>query len=1121
MCPRPLAFCFVLVVLAAAQALVSSPALPSDPAAAPDPPASAASQEQNFEFFEKQVRPILATRCYECHSGRVDKPKGGLRLDLREAALKGGDTGPAIVPGKPRESLLVDAIRYDGLYQMPPKSKLPAEEIAILTRWVELGAPWPQTDNAPEATSKGGAGQEKEFDLSRRRAEHWCWQPIRAASPPAVRLVDWCREPLDAFILARLEEAGLVPAPRADTATLVRRVYYDLVGLPPTPQEVAALVADPAPDAYERLVDRLLASPQFGERWGRHWLDLVRYAESRGHEFDYDIPNAFEYRDYVIRGLNADVPYDQWVLEHLAGDLLSPPRRHPVEGYNESILGTGFWLLGEWVHSPVDIRKDACDRIDNMLDVFSKTFLGLTVACARCHDHKFDAISQRDYYALAGYLHSASYRLTRLADWSHDRPLAARLAALERSTRPRLAAALAEALRARQEALATRLVEEIASGGQALQVLDCDLSGARVIVDYSRLTPGQWMTEGPTFGEGPVRAGQLRLPDEPDQPLAFADASAACRQPFWGDLGAAPQAQTDPGRLGSWLRAGRTLKTPTFTLESGQVHYLIEGAGQVYAAVDLHAMINGPLHGELVKETGGNSDLPRRWITHDLSRYVGHRVHLEFSPKEGEDFRLLMVVEGARRPSAPAPRPNRLLAPLEAAAASTRQALALQLIDQTLTQLADDRLADDSHPEDRAALANWMLATSGLDTQPPPAVAALLADYAQSRQQLQRQVQTVSRLALALWDGTPVDEFLLIRGNPKTPAAAVPRRNLEAFGGQAAASSGPAATADDVASAGSGGQVHASPTSLGSGRLELAHSLVDPANPLVRRVIVNRLWHHLFGRGIVPSVDNFGVLGQPPTHPELLDFLAEDFLRGGWSVKRLIRQIVLSSSYQMSSHPTGPAAELAQRRDPENRLFHRQNLRRLQGEALRDTLLALSGRLDLRQFGPSVPVHLTPFMQGRGRPKESGPLDGDGRRSIYLAVRRNFLSPMMLAFDTPIPFTTIGRRNVSNVPAQALILMNDPMVQTQAQLWARRIADEVGSDPAARIDRMYLAAFARLPTPAERQAALNFLVEQTRSYRELSATTANRPAHEVDPHEAAWADLAHALINVKQFLIVD
>jgi hypothetical protein len=441
----------------------------------------------------------------------------------------------------------------------------------------------------------------------------------------------------------------------------------------------------------------------------------------------------------------------------------------------------------------------------------------------------------------------------------------------------------------------------------------------------------------------------------------------------------------------------------------------------------------------------------------------------------------------------------------------------LHLIDQTLDLLASDRLADGPHAEDRAALANWMLTASGLDAQPPPAVAALLADYVQARQRLQSELMPLSRLALALWDGTPVDEFLLIRGNPKTPAAAVPRRNLEALGGQATA--GPAHAPPALAPLTAGPS--STPAGRGSGRLELARSLVDPANPLVRRVIVNRVWHHLFGRGIVPSVDNFGVLGQPPTHPELLDFLADDFLRGGWSLKRLIRQIVLSSAYQMSSHPTGPAAALALARDPENRLFHRQNLRRLQGEAIRDTLLALSGRLDLRQFGPSVPVHLTPFMQGRGRPKASGPLDGEGRRSIYLAVRRNFLSPMMLAFDTPIPFTTIGRRNVSNVPAQALILMNDPLVHQQAQLWARRVADEAGSDPAARIDRMYRAAFARLPTPAERQAALQFVAEQSRDYRNLARDAAAGVPVPADPDQAAWADLAHALLNVKQFLVVD
>jgi cytochrome c553 len=377
------------------------------------------------EFFEKEVRPILVARCYECHSAKKAEPAGGLRVDSLEALLQGGDTGAAIKPGSAKESLLIDAVNYGDVYQMPPKTRMPAAEIAVLVKWVDLGAPWPKDPSAP-----GPAGSVKKFDLAQRKADWWCWQPIQAFSPPPVKDAAWPKQALDRFILARLETAGLPPAPQADKRTLIRRATFTLIGLPPTPAEVEAFVADNSPLAFAKVVDRLLESPHFGERWARHWLDLVRYAESRGHEFEPNIPNAWQYRDYVIRALNADTPYDQFIREQIAGDLLQPPRMHPERGFNESQLGTGFWFLGEEVHSPVDIRKDETDRLDNRLDVMSKTFLGITIACARCHDHKFDAISQRDYYALMGCLISSSYRQAPFESQLHNEQIAAELRAL-------------------------------------------------------------------------------------------------------------------------------------------------------------------------------------------------------------------------------------------------------------------------------------------------------------------------------------------------------------------------------------------------------------------------------------------------------------------------------------------------------------------------------------------------------------------------------------------------------------------------------------------------------------------------------------------------------------------
>jgi hypothetical protein len=351
-----------------------------------------------IEFFEKHVRPVLVEHCFECHSGDSRRLEAGLRLDSRAAALSGGDSGPALILGDPDESLLIQAVRYES-FEMPPRGRLPDESVDALAKWVQMGAPWP---GSPEA-----AGSIRQAtDWRQRMAEHWSWQPIQAVAPPPVR-ADWPRNPIDHFILDKLEANGLSPAPVADRRTLIRRLYFDLLGLPPSPDQVAAFVADDSSDAYEQLVDRLLDSPHFGEKWARHWMDLVRFAETHGHEFDYAIHDAWRYRDYLIRAFNADVPYDQLIIEHLAGDLIPVPRRHPTEGFNESVIGTGFWFLGEAVHAPTDVGGDEAIRIENQIDVMTKTFLGLTVACARCHDHKFDPIPTSDYYALSGFLKSS------------------------------------------------------------------------------------------------------------------------------------------------------------------------------------------------------------------------------------------------------------------------------------------------------------------------------------------------------------------------------------------------------------------------------------------------------------------------------------------------------------------------------------------------------------------------------------------------------------------------------------------------------------------------------------------------------------------------------------------
>jgi hypothetical protein len=1106
---------------------------------------AAGATPDGVEFFEKKVRPVLAEHCYRCHSAQAKKPKGSLRLDSRAALLKGGDNGPALVPGRPERSRLIDAVRYTNVdLHMPPRGKLPEQTITDLTAWVRMGAPWPGEGTA-------AAVAVKDFDLQARKRQHWAWQPVRPQTPTAVRDAAWPCSPVDRFILAKLEEKGLRPAPPVDRLTLLRRLCFDITGLPPTPEQVEAFARDEAPDAYERLVDRLLASPHFGERWGRHWLDLVRYAETRGHEYDFIIPNAYQYRDYVIRAFNADVPHNQFVIEHIAGDLLDRPRLDPTTGANESVLGTGFWFLGEEVHSPVDIRQDEADRFDNRIDVMGKAFLGLTVACARCHDHKFDAISSRDYYGLFAFLESSSYRQVRFDSLEHNRRVAEGLARLRGRCRPPLQRALTGVLRpglarladyllaAREVTLAEPAnrakVEEIAhSRGLSADVLErwlaClhdaareeddplhawalvaaddqagdprhlaeqlrplvergrqreaaaakALRGADVVVDYAHLRPEDYMPDGVGFGLGPVRPGDACFAESTPQPLDhFAERAAAEKDPTWDRLRPAAGAENDPGIVGAVPRAGRTIRTPTFTLSRRKLYYLVRGTGRAYAAVDQHVMISGPLHGQLLLPLDAGNGF--RWVEHNLTAYQGQPVYVEFTATPGAPFAVAMIVQAEHMPGPP-DAPNaavlRLLAEAQGGGIDALAAGYARLLTDTAERLANDHVLGTADASDQARLANWLLHhRSLLDTgSPTPArpFAEAARAFAAEQARVVASIRQESRLAPAMLDGSGVEERVFIRGSWKAPGAPAPRRFLEALTG-----------------------LEPLRPARGSGRLELARQMTDPSlDPFLARVLVNRVWHHLFGRGIVASVDNFGVLGDAPTHPELLDFLADDFVRQGWSLKRLIRELVLSATYRMASRPE-PTADAA---DPQDLLLHRMRLRRLEGEAIRDAMLAVSGRLDRRLFGPPVPVCLTEFQQGRGRP-ESGPLDGDGRRSVYLAVRRNFLSPLLLAFDAPIPFSTVGRRTVSNVPAQALILMNDPFVHQQAEAWARRVLAGKGT-AAERVAGMYRAAFGRTPTPEELRACLAYL---------------GGPATD-DP--AAWADLAHVLFNVKEFIFL-
>ncbi len=928
-------------------------------------PARADDDRAGIEFFEKEIRPILAGRCHECHGPA--KQKAGLRLDSHAGVLAGGDSGPAVEPGQSAESLLVEVVGYESAVKMPPRSKLPEAEIAALSRWIAMGAPWP-AEKAKATTAE-----------AKPKPRPWSFEPVRAVEPPAVADESWPLTPIDRFLLAALESRGLTPSPEADRRTWLRRVTFDLTGLPPTIEEIDTFLADDRPEAYERVVDRLLDSPRYGERWARHWLDVVRFAETSGHEFDYDIPFAWRYRDYVIRALNADLPYDRFVVEHVAGDLVPSPRRDPATGRNESLVGTAFYRLHEGTHSPVDLPDDRAARLDNQVDVLGKAFLGLTIACARCHDHKFDPIAQTDYYAIAGMLSSSRHALAFL-----DAP--------ERISEP---ARQLDALRA-----------ELAGTLQDGTPVPPAPRDPEVFEAFDGPGFAGWWPAGDAFGDGPTDAGEVTVRGGSVVRLAAGWAHSGRRS----------------DRLRGALRSG------DFAIDKRFIHLRVAGrGGRVNLVVDGFDKIRDPIYGGLTRAVDWGDE--PRWLTIDAAMWAGQVAYLELADGATVDFTggtavVLpgdgwLAIDAIRFSDGPAPAATESPGPFLGAAEA---------------------------PASSASLERFAAIEAAL---PEP------------------------ELAPALIDGPGRDLPLHVRGSTKNLGAPVPRRFLASLGGDQ--------------------HPPASPES--SGRLALAERLVDPANPLVARVIVNRLWKHHFGEGIVASPDDFGAMGQAPTHPELLDWLAAELPRRGWSLKAIHRLMVLSRAYRMQS-ARRPEAEAV---DPTNAFLHRARIRRLEGEAIRDAILAASGRLDPSLYGPGVPPHLSPFMEGRGRPGSSGPIDGDGRRSVYLNIRRNFLSPFLVAFDLPTPAAPMGRRNVSNVPAQALVLLNDPFVVAEARRWADRALAE-DRPPGEAVDRLFLAAYGRPATGAERAAALAFL--------------ADRPG--ID----GWADLCHVLINGKEFLFV-
>ncbi|MEO1616146.1 MAG: PSD1 and planctomycete cytochrome C domain-containing protein [Planctomycetota bacterium] len=938
----------------------------------------ASDRDPRHDFFENKIRPLLVQHCYECHG--EGESEAGLQLDSRPGWEVGGDSGAAIVPGDADASLLIDAVRYteDVIPGMPPDSRLSDDDVALLTKWVNEGAFDPRTQaSSPES-------ERATFSVSQRRAEHWSWQPIQNPDLPVVNQTDWPRKSLDHFIAKKLDDAGIVPAEDADDLVWLRRVCFDLTGLPPSLDQIQHFrdllrTFESRQRAREQVVDELLDSPSFGEKWARHWMDLVRYAETFGHEFDYEIPYAHEYRDYLIRAFNLDVPYDQMIREHVAGDLLERPRRHETESFNESVIATGYWHLHEATHAPTDVLQNEADIAANQIDVFSKTFMGLTVACARCHDHKFDAISTADYYGLFSYLQS-SRRIERPLD-VHGRgaQIATQAQAIRRDFAERIGVATSD---------------DRSKDAESQWVAP---AGTRYIGFEDPELPNGWIVAGTSFG---------LVPDSPEARL-----SAGSHKHLPGTIDS------------SWYGEGAagTLQSPTFEITSDKIHLRVRSDANQMIRVVIDNFQLAPANALLFRGTllnGKQTDTKGQWqwktLGGDLRKYIGQRAYLELIDRGPGSIAVDEIWFAGDGPP-------------------TRRAG-----DETSDSAANDDQAKSAEEALKAACGQW----------PAP------------------------RMVLAMAEGSAIQTPVYIRGSHTNQGDPVPQRNLEALGGRPRT------------------------------RLELADEIASASNPLTTRVYVNRIWQKLFGKGIVESVDDFGPQGTRPSHPDLLDHLATTFSQDGWSTKRLLRRLVLSRTYGQSvvAHPRN-SRQLLSTADPTNRLLHRMTLRRLPAESIRDAILHTAGTLSSDAFGPSVPTHRTAFMSGRGA-RRSGPLDGHGRRSIYLAVYRNFLNPFLTTFDRPNPFGPKGRRSQSNVPAQSLALMNDPFVIQQADKLGKQLVASAES-PDAVIRGLVLRVHASEPSDDQVQSLVRFHQDLVRMHNGSG--------------EAAWKDLVHALWNMKAF----
>ncbi len=996
------------------------------------------------EFFESRIRPILAQDCYECHSSQGTR-KGGLALDHREALLAGGDSGPVIVAGDPAASLLMQAIQHRSEDLQMPKAgaKLEEDVLADFDRWIAMGAPDPRDTPPSEDVLAEDTDWQAVMD---RRKRWWSFQPIRDPSLEALPGTA-ADHPVDRFIARRLQEAGLNQADPADPLTLVRRLSFVLRGLPPSTKDLESFARDPSDEAYRSLVDRYLDSPQFGERWARRWMDWVRYAESHGSEGDPAIPYAWRYRDYLIRALNNDVPYDQLAREHLAGDLMDSPRLNAPLGLNESAIGPAHLRMVFHGFAPTDALDEQVRFTDDQINVVSKAFLGLTVSCARCHDHKFDPISQRDFYSWYGIF--ASCVPASIAINAPSEEVSATRREL-REMKQEIKAALIAAWTAQLPEIEEKLhanasfeksLEEAKQPGDLFHALRLAREGRDLSALVDSLEPSapqkssssvdalrDWDLADPETSKTWFRDGEgVQVPGSSGEFAIALEGEAILTGIYPAGLYSHGLTDRDRG----------VLLSPRFQLETPSDLWLqVAGEG---GSVMRYVVQNYPRSGT-VYPVGNLNGGEWRWQRYPLDYWTGDHLHVELStaadqavlanPNRHRSWfgirRVLLLPQGKQPPRDPHGVSQPVVQKL-AAGLSVPRAYAKAII-TSLKQWKQNRLSDSQAAFLGEAIRVGLLPNdvSELSTLEPH-----LKAYREREARLPETVR-----APGVLEKDAFDQPLFDRGNHKRPLEPVARRFLDAIDAT------PYATSD-------------------SGRLALADDLFHEDNPLTVRVIVNRLWHHTFGEGLVRTPDNFGRLGQKPSHPALLDHLAHRFRSQGYSIKSLLRYLVHSETWKAASTPP----EDATAQDPENRLLSHAHLRRLEAEALRDTLLAVAGRLDTTMHGPPAGLE-------------------SNRRSVYLPVRRNNLSPFLSTFDAPVPASTKGRRDVTNVPGQSLTLLNDPFVlQIARELGARlERRNHANGKP---IHHLFVTVLGREPTLEEGTNANAYLRDSLRRQSEI------------------------------------